>query len=151
MKALLKCLVFFIIYVYNLLIFTYRPCTGNLILRHRGLIKMIDGSNINVAKDPFDEDEPDPAKCDAINSDLHEIRTLQSSSLPQVSQMAKFINKQLPQIEWDLTQYLEFTMEDMMSTEYKKKVFVNVPLTYERPLGVKFPKNDSLSDYFNYV
>lgn len=130
------------------MIFTYRPCTGNLILRHRGLIKMIDGSNINVAKDPFDEDEPDPAKCDAISSDLHEIRTLQSSSLPQVSQMAKFINKQLPQIEWDLTQYLEITMEDMMSTEYKKKVFVNVPLTFERPVGFKFPKQDNVSEHF---
>jgi len=127
------------------------PFIGNLILRHRGLIKMIDGSNINVAKDPFDEDEPDPAKCDAINSDLHEIRTLQSSSLPQVSQMAKFINKQLPQIEWDLTQYLEITMEDMMSTEYKKKVFVNVPLTFERPVGFKFPKQDNVSEHFQFL
>ena len=111
---------------------------------------MIDGSNINLEKDPFEENEPDPAKCNALESDLHEIRTLQSSALPQISQMAKFINKQLPQMEWDLTQYLEITMEDMMSTEYKKKVFVNVPLTYERPLGVKFPKNDAVSEYFKY-
>ena len=103
---------------------------------------------IDVVKDPFIDDEPDPAKCNAIESDLHEIRSLQTSALPQVSQMAKFINKQLPQIEWDLTQYLELTMEDMMNTEYKKKVFVNVPLTYERPDGLKFPKNDVTEDYF---
>ena len=124
---------------------------GNLILRHRGLIRMIDGSNINSEKDPFIEEEPDPAKCNALESDLHEIRTLQSSALPQVSQMAKFINKQLPQMEWDLSQYLEFTMEDMMSTEYKKKVFVNVPLTYERPDGLKFLKTDVTKDYFHHV
>jgi len=127
------------------------PFIGNLILRHRGLIRMIDGSNINVEKDPFDEDEPDPAKCNAIESDLHEIRTLQSSALPQVSQMAKFINKQLPQIEWDLTQYLEITMEDMMSTEYKKKVFVNVPLTFERPNGLKFQKQDIVAEHFEFL
>ena len=124
---------------------------GNLILRHRGLIRMIDGSNINSEKDPFVEDEPDPAKCNALESDLHEIRTLQSSALPQVSQMAKFINKQLPQMEWDLSQYLEFTMEDMMSAEYKKRVFVNVPLTYERPAGLNFPKNEVVSKYIKYL
>ena len=124
---------------------------GNLILRHRGLIRMIDGSNINLEEDPFIEDEADPAKCNALESDLHEIRTLQSSALPQVSQMAKFIDKQLPQIEWDITQHLELTMEDMMSIEYKKKVFVNVPLTFERPNGCKFPKNDLVTEYFSYT
>ena len=112
---------------------------------------MIDGSNINVEKDPFDEDEPDPAKCNAIESDLHEIRTLQSSALPQVSQMAKFINKQLPQIEWDMSQYLEISMEDMMNTEYKKKVFVNVPLTFERPNGLKFPRQDIVAEHFELI
>merc|ERR1719436_202346 len=112
---------------------------------------MIDGSNINLENDPFREDEPDPAKCNAIESDLHEIRTLQSSALPQISQMAKFINKQLPQMEWDLSQYLEITFEDLMNTEYKKKVFVNVPLTYERPNGSKFPKNDVVTEYFMSV
>ena len=112
---------------------------------------MIDGSNINLEKDPFIEDEADPAKCNALESDLHEIRTLQSSALPQVSQMAKFIDKQLPQIEWDITQHLELTMEDMMSIEYKKKVFVNVPLTFERPNGCKFPKSDLVTEYFSYT
>ena len=112
---------------------------------------MIDGSNINLENDPFIEDEIDPAKCNAIESDLYEIRTLQSSALPQVAQMAKFINKQLPQMEWDLSQYLEITMEDMMVTETKKKVFVNVPLTFERPMGCSFSKNCGTSKHFKYV
>ena len=111
---------------------------------------MVDGSNIQSENDPFIEDEPDPSKCNAIESDLYEIRTLQSSALPQVAQMAKFINKQLPQIEWDLSQYLEITMEDMMMTETKKKVFVNVPLTFERPVGCKFLKDDNSIKYFNF-
>ena len=112
---------------------------------------MIDGSNINIENDPFIEHEANPAKCNAIESDLYEIRTLQSSALPQVAQMAKFINKQLPQIEWDISQYLEITMEDMMTTETKKKVFVNVPLTFERPVRCKFPKNDVVIKYFKYI
>ena len=68
--------------------------------------------------------------------------------LPQVSQAAKFINKNLPQMEWNIADYLDITAEDMFATEAKKKIFVNVPLTFERPQGCAFAKDDLLSNYF---
>ena len=119
------------------------PFIGNLLLRHKGLVKMIDNS-----EEHFIMDEPDPSKSKAVESGLWEIKTLQNHTLPQVAQAAKFINKSLPQMEWNIADYLETTYEDMFSTEAKKKIFVNVPLTFERPNGLAFPKNDVLSNHF---
>jgi len=119
------------------------PFIGNLLLRHKGLVKMIDNS-----EEHFITDEPDPSKSKAVESGLWEIKTLQNHTLPQVAQAAKFINKSLPQMEWNIADYLETTYEDMFSTEAKKKIFVNVPLTFERPNGLAFPKNDVLSNHF---
>ena len=39
-------------------------------------------------------------------------------------------------------------MEEMMAAETRKKVFVNVPLTFERPLGLRAAKGDLTSKYF---
>merc|ERR1719510_1038190 len=93
-------------------------------------------------------DEADPQHAKAPESGLWEIKSLQSHILPQVAQAAKFINKNLPQMEWNLEDYLEISQDDMFATEAKKKIFVNVPLTFERPIGVKFPKFDVLDNYF---
>ena len=93
-------------------------------------------------------DEADPSKSRAVESGLWEIKTLQSHVLPQVAQAAKFINKNLPQMEWNLDDFLNTTQEDMFKTEARKKIFVNVPLTFERPKGCAFPKDDLTSNYF---
>ena len=93
-------------------------------------------------------EESDPLKAKAAESGLWEIKTLQNHVSPQVSQAAKFINKALPQMEWNLDDYLEITHEDMFEIEAKKKIFVNVPLTFERPKGCAFPKNDYVTAIF---
>ena len=106
------------------------PFIGNLLLRHKSLVKMIDNT-----EEHYIMDEPDPAKSKAVESGLWEIKTLQSHALPQVSQAAKFINKSLPQMEWSIEDYLETTYDDMFATEARKKIFVNVPLEIQRPKG----------------
>ena len=100
--------------------------------------------------DPYDVSEPDPSKCRAIDSSLWEIQTLQTHVLPQVAQAAKFISKKLPEMEYDLSEFLEFTMDGMFAVETRKKIFVNVPLTFERPTGMKFAKtgNELTGKYF---
>lgn len=128
------------------------PFLGNLLLRHRSLEPLVnakvDGEE-DFSKDPYDFYEPDPVKSRALESSLWEIRTLQSHALPQISQQAKFINKQLPQMEWDLSQVLEMSYVDMMEVEAKKKVFVNVPLTFERPDSSKSLNDCMVKKYFN--
>ncbi len=141
------------------------PFIANLLLRHTGLSKMLygrqaasgDNSDTDATGDPYDEEEQDPAKCRAVESSLWEVVSLQSHVLPQVmshefvlvetlsqflrylkvSAVAKSLCKKLPQMEADLGDYLELSMSDMMENEAKKKVFVNVPLTFEAPEGIK--------------
>ena len=48
-----------------------------------------------------------------MESSLWEIKTLQSHILPEISNAAKFIDRQLPKTEWDMTQDLELTAEDV--------------------------------------
>merc|ERR1712168_1381442 len=119
------------------------PFIGNLLIRHKSLLKMLENT-----EDHYIMDEKDPQKSKALESGLWEIKSLQSHMLPQVSQAAKFINKNLPQMEWNIADYLDITAEDMFATEAKKKIFVNVPLTFERPQGCAFAKDDLLSNYF---
>ena len=65
---------------------------------------------------------------------------------------AKFINRPLPEMEWNLSDFLEIGMDEMMAKEAKKRIFVNVPLTFERPHGLKFAKQDDLtSQLFEFV
>lgn len=64
--------------------------------------------------------------------------------------LAKFINKPLPQMEWNLADFLEVTMSDMLQKETKKRIFVNVPLTFDRPDGFKFPNEDAMSQNFEF-
>jgi hypothetical protein len=52
-------------------------------------------------------------------------------------------------MEWNLEDYLEVTPEEMFEMEAKKKIFVNVPLTFERPKGCGFAKNDLVSGHFD--
>ena len=113
---------------------------GNLMIRHPGTQKMITNST-NDDDDPYLMDEADPAKCKAIDSPLWEVVALQSHVLPQVAAAAKFINKSAPQLEWNINDQLENTYEDMFELECKKKVFVNVPLTFERPEKFNFARD----------
>ncbi len=65
---------------------------------------------------------------------------------------AKFLNRPLPEMEWNVSDYLEITMEEMMGKETKKRIFVNVPLTFDRPNGLKFSKQDDLvSEFFEFA
>jgi len=58
-------------------------------------------------------EERDPAKCRAIESSLWEVKTLQSHLIPKIADEAKFINKDLPKVEWFLGDILENTLEEV--------------------------------------
>ena len=136
------------------------PFVGNLLMRHRSLIKMLlgesgdkgDGDDDVMERDPYNPDEPDPAKSGASDSYLWELQALERHVLPQVSQCAKNLSRRLntqPDREFDLGEVLELEMNDLMEQETKKKPFVNVPLNFKRPVNdVCFPDGDLTSKYF---
>uniref|UniRef100_V5GY47 Putative nucleolar protein n=1 Tax=Ixodes ricinus TaxID=34613 RepID=V5GY47_IXORI len=84
------------------------PFIGNLLVRHRSLATMInDSGDVDASTDPYDAEEPDPAKARAAESSLWELKTLQSHWHPTIAKKAKFINDNLPKMEWDFSERLE--------------------------------------------
>ena len=73
------------------------------------------------------------------------------SSVLQVAAAAKKLCSRLPSMEFDLSEFLEVSMEEMMAAETRKKVFVNVPLTFERPTGLRAAKGDLTAKYFKFA
>lgn len=126
----------------------------NLLHRHPGLARLIDGSDTvgSLQSDPFDNMAEDPADCRAIDSSLWEIETLQNHALPQVSTAAKdLIEKGLRQQELDVSSMLEMDWSDVMEIETKKKVFPNVPTNWEKPDGLKMIKDDIVWQIFAFA
>jgi U3 small nucleolar RNA-associated protein 19 len=91
------------------------PLIGNLLVRHPNLHHMIHKkSATQLTDDPFDFDQQDPKLSEALESSLWEVKSLQSHWHAQVREAAKFINKPLPQDEWDLSDLLENSFADLL-------------------------------------
>lgn len=57
-------------------------------------------------------------KTNAIDSSLWELKTLEQHVLPQVSNAVNFINKPLPNAEWDLTALIEKTYNTVIFVHF---------------------------------
>ena len=95
------------------------PLIGNLLVRHPSLSVMINKtSQETIESDPYDSEEEDPAKCNAMESSLWEIRTLLAHWNPKVAKKASFIKKKIPEKEWDLSEDLETSYDDLIDESY---------------------------------
>nr|CAG4642472.1 EOG090X04ZD [Evadne anonyx] len=126
---------------------------GNFILRHRGLVKMSHNTEnqTDVTDDPYLMEESNMTACNALDSSLWEIKTLQSHVLPEIAYAAKFIDRDLPRMEWDISQDLELSIEDMLEKEMKRKHSDDTPLNFERPTKFACVNHDRLSQYFDFA
>nr|CAH7765412.1 unnamed protein product [Callosobruchus chinensis] len=120
---------------------------GNLILRHPGLKCLLNNSDTSsYTSDPYIMEERDPLKSNAINSSLWEIRTLQQHVQPTVAFAAQFINTSLPSVEWDLSQVLSRTGDDIFDREVRKFSKL-ILLHFEKPQEAE--KHDRVLQYWN--
>ncbi|GFT29323.1 nucleolar complex protein 4 homolog B [Trichonephila clavipes] len=107
----------------------------NLMIRHKSVSVLFHREDPTTAfEDPFDFDEPDPAKCRAIESSLWEIKTLQSHVVPSVCRKAKMINRPLPSVELENVA-LNATMDSLYKNQ-RKRPFTEVPLSLCKPLKI---------------
>lgn len=67
--------------------------------------------------DPFDPNEPDPTRTDAIESSLWEIETLQSHYHPNVAAIARIISEQFTKQAYNLEDFLDYTYQGMLQGE----------------------------------
>ncbi|XP_030848249.1 nucleolar complex protein 4 homolog isoform X1 [Strongylocentrotus purpuratus] len=111
------------------------PFVCNLLMRHpncKVLVHRPHGPR-ELSDDPYKMDEPNPAKCNALESSLWEIQTLKSHYDPGVSRSAANIEKPFPKVEWDLD--LDLTIPQMVAKETKKKM-KTMPLEFEPAKGL---------------
>jgi len=125
----------------------------NLISRHKGLRFLIDSSErSDLTSDLFLASEPDPYKTKAMESSLWEVKTLTYHILPEVSSAARdLFGKGIREKEKDMSAVLENTLQDSINTELKRKISDTVALNWEAPDGLKFAKDDFLSEIFVFA
>ncbi|XP_025407658.1 nucleolar complex protein 4 homolog B isoform X1 [Sipha flava] len=117
---------------------------GNLLIRHPPLKVLIQNDSV-VGSDPYIFDEKDPLKSNALNSSLWELVSLKQHILPKVSKSVNFIFKKLPQVEWDVSELLNDSYENMIDEEFKTE-FQKVSLTYEKPTSYAVPLSNHFDD-----
>ena len=62
----------------------------------------------------------------------------------------ELFNKGIKDTDKDVSAVLEKTMEDYMTSEVKRNISEKVPLNWEEPVGLKFAKDDLLSEIFDF-
>ncbi|KAH8256299.1 hypothetical protein KR038_006815 [Drosophila bunnanda] len=122
----------------------------NLLLRHTGLQKLIRSSLAEKVSDPYDEQESNPVKSQAINSSLWEITLLQKHAVPEVANAARFINASLPVMEFELGDLLERKECNIFDDELQTKA-KQFALNYERPKNLALPKNEVVTKYWDLI
>ncbi|XP_045599915.2 nucleolar complex protein 4 homolog isoform X1 [Procambarus clarkii] len=125
---------------------------ANLLIRYPGLKKLIDNPNAQALEsDPYDADEPDPAQCHASESSLWEVATLTQHALPYVAKTAGFINRNLPSVEYNISEYVETSYEEIFERACKMTVRETVPTTFHKPLGLFDYHDDQMSQFWSVV
>ncbi|KAK8777415.1 nucleolar complex protein 4 homolog B [Amblyomma americanum] len=122
------------------------PFIGNLLIRHRSLSTMInDPSDQDASTDPFDVEQANPSKSQAADSSLWELKTLQSHWHPTVAKKAKFIDDNLPRMEWDFSERLEEGYAEMMKRSKAAK-HKEAPTNFHKVEGLLKQKEELLSE-----
>ncbi|KAI0208871.1 hypothetical protein LSAT2_006487 [Lamellibrachia satsuma] len=98
-----------------------------------------------LTEDPFIMDEPDPAKCNALDSSLWELQTLQHHYHHEVSTDARKIQHKLLPMETDLGPLLDTTTTSMFEKEAQKKI-KHVTTTFQPPKGLFANAEDQFSE-----
>lgn len=129
---------------------------GNLLIRHPPLRVLIQSDSVGklilmkiftcimlfligikylsflVGSDPYIFEEKDPLKSNALNSSLWELVSLKQHILPKVGKSVNFLFKKLPQVEWDLGEYLDESYESVSKNNELQllKVFATTAVFY---------------------
>eukprot|EP00002_Diphylleia_rotans_P021707 TRINITY_DN4232_c0_g1_i2.p1 TRINITY_DN4232_c0_g1~~TRINITY_DN4232_c0_g1_i2.p1 ORF type:complete len:653 (+),score=149.54 TRINITY_DN4232_c0_g1_i2:54-2012(+) len=100
-----------------------------------------------VAGDPYNHEEQDPLKTNAIESSLWELATLSKHYCPAVSRMVKLLEKSFKKNEpYRLEDFLEQSHSAIFETELRRKMKSAPALTFQKPTAL-FEAKDISSDF----
>jgi U3 small nucleolar RNA-associated protein 19 len=77
-------------------------------------------------EDPFDPEETDPLKTNALESSLWELETVQSHYHPNISKLAKIISEPFRKPQYNMEDFLDHSYESLIDQEMGKNIR-NVP------------------------
>ncbi|KAE8352001.1 CBF/Mak21 family-domain-containing protein [Aspergillus coremiiformis] len=102
-------------FIYNLLK-THPTCTLMLhrVVRDEETKAELEAEGMD---DPFDAEEPDPTRTNAIGSSLWEIHSLQHHYHPNVAAIARIISEQFTKQFYNLEDFLDYTYQGMVQAE----------------------------------
>lgn len=96
--------------------------------------------------DPFDMDEPDPMKTNAIDSSIWEIETLQSHYHPNVGTLAKIISDQFTKQSYNMEDFLDHSYTTLLDAELEKGLKKAPIVEYQIPKRIYTAEDDGLND-----
>ncbi|GJJ69199.1 U3 small nucleolar RNA-associated protein 19 [Entomortierella parvispora] len=122
------------------------PFIYNLLKRHPTCMQLIHGKADGDMNDTYDHSEEDPMKCNALNSSLWELQTLQNHFAPNVSTLAKIFNEQFTKPSYNLEDFLDHTYATMFQNEVSKKRKGEAALAVEAPKGLFVANVEATAD-----
>lgn len=104
-------------FIYNLLK-DHPTCTFML---HRNPYPPYTKGKKDLGVDPYDPEEQDPQKTNAIDSSLWELHTLQDHYNPTVAQICKIVSEQFTKQQYNLEDFLDHGYATMLESELRKE------------------------------
>ncbi|KAF9187435.1 hypothetical protein BGZ51_001282 [Haplosporangium sp. Z 767] len=122
------------------------PFVYNLLKRHPTCMQLIHGKADSEKNDLYDYAEEDPMKCNALQSSLWELQTLQNHFAPNVATLAKIFNEQFTKPSYNLEDFLDHTYATMFKNEITKKRKGDAALAVEAPKGLFVTATEATAD-----
>lgn len=97
-------------------------------------------------EDPFEMDEPDPMKTNAIDSSIWEIETLKSHYHPNVATLAKIISDQFTKQSYNLEDFLDHSYATLLDAELEKGMKKTPVVEYHIPKRIFTTEDEEPND-----
>ncbi|EGV66852.1 CBF-domain-containing protein [Yamadazyma tenuis ATCC 10573] len=117
------------------------PFIYNLFKRHPSCMIMIQNpsQDPDTYEDPYDNNELDPLKTNAINSSLWELEALMNHYHPNISTLAKIFTEPFRKPNYNLEDFLDWSFKSLIESEINRK--------YRSMAALEFDSFDQLFDH----
>ncbi|KAK6464738.1 CBF/Mak21 family-domain-containing protein [Scheffersomyces coipomensis] len=111
------------------------PFTYNLLKRHPTCMIMLHNTEVANSdkeyKDPFNNNEKDPLKTNAIESSLWELEVLMSHYHPNIATLAKIFGEPFRKHSYNLEDFLDWSYISLLDNEKTRRYKTTVALEFE--------------------
>ncbi|KAK6202707.1 CBF/Mak21 family-domain-containing protein [Scheffersomyces amazonensis] len=123
------------------------PFTYNLLKRHPTCMIMLHNTSASRDyQDPFDNDEKDPLKTNAIGSSLWELETLMTHYHPNIATLAKIFSEPFRKHSYNLEDFLDWSYITLLDSEKTRRYKTMAALEFEEFSNL-FEIDDSVNVY----